>query len=462
MQTTFTEEQLKDPGTARSNEILRACVHCGFCTATCPTYQVLGDELDSPRGRIYLIKDMLENERVPDEKTVKHIDRCLSCLACMTTCPSGVHYMHLVDHARDYIEQNYKRPFSDRALRWILARILPHPMRFRVALLGAKLGRPFARLMPDARLRAMLEMAPKEIPPVSRNDDPQSFAPQGTRRMRVALMTGCAQKALNTDINDATIRLLTRLGAEVVVAEGAGCCGALTHHMGKADESHASAAANIRAWCTEIDNGGLDAIVINTSGCGTTVKDYGHMFRNDPLAEDAARVAGIARDVSEVVMELTGDAPDGTAWQPAKEWIAGTDARTAPERPAEGTVVAYHAACSLQHGQQIKTHPKTLLKKAGFTIVEPSDPHLCCGSAGTYNLMQPEISGKLKARKVRTLEAKNPDIIAAGNIGCMMQIGSGTGVPVVHSVELLDWAWGGPKPPALSRDTSEPEIPKLR
>ncbi len=463
MQTTFTDEQLKEPGTARANEILRACVHCGFCTATCPTYQVLGDELDSPRGRIYLIKDMLENERVPDAKTVKHIDRCLSCLACMTTCPSGVHYMHLVDHARDYIEQNYKRPFSDRALRWVLAQILPYPMRFRIALFGAKLGRPFARFMPDARLRAMLEMAPKEIPPVSRNDDPQTFAPTAPKRMRVALMTGCAQKALNTDINDATIRLLTRLGAEVVVAEGAGCCGALTHHMGKTTESHATAAKNIKAWAREMDDGGLDAIVINTSGCGTTIKDYGHMFRNEPLAADAARVAGIARDVSEVVMELTGTDAQGNEWQPARDWIAGTDARPLHDRPTEGMVVAYHAACSLQHGQKIKTHPKTLLKKAGFTIVEPADAHLCCGSAGTYNLMQPEISQQLKARKVRTLEAKNPDVIAAGNIGCMMQIGSGSAVPIVHSVELLDWAWGGPKPPALSNGHPQKDaIPRLR
>ena len=428
MQTTFSEEQLKDPAIKRSNEILRNCVHCGFCTATCPTYQVLGDELDSPRGRIYLIKDMLENERVPDEKTVKHIDRCLSCLACMTTCPSGVHYMHLVDHAREYIEARYKRPFTDRALRWVLARILPYPMRFRWALIGAKLGRPFRFLMPDARLRAMLDMAPRHIPPVSRNDDPQSFAPEGQPVKRVALMTGCAQKALNTDINDATIRLLTRLGCEVVVAEGAGCCGALTHHMGKAQESHAAAAANIRAWAREMDGKGLDAIVINTSGCGTTVKDYGHMFRNDPLAEDAARVSGIAMDVSEILIQL--DLPQGDD---------------------KGLTVAYHAACSLQHGQQIKTYPKDLLKKAGFTVVEPADSHLCCGSAGTYNLMQPEISAKLKQRKVRTLEAKNPDLIAAGNIGCMMQIGSGTQLPIVHTVELLDWATGGPRPRALDK-----------
>ena len=438
MQTSFTEEQLKDPATARANEILRACVHCGFCTATCPTYQVLGDELDSPRGRIYLIKDMLENERQPDAKTVKHIDRCLSCLACMSTCPSGVHYMHLVDHARAYIEARYRRPLGERALRWLLAKILPYPGRFRLALLGAKLARPVAHLMPDPRLKAMLKMAPEEIPPVSRNDAPQVFAPEGARRKRVALMTGCAQRALNTDINDASIRLLTRLGCEVVVAEGAGCCGALTHHMGRAADSHAAAARNIRAWAAEMRGQGLDAIVINTSGCGTTVKDYGHMFRNDPLAADAARVAGLAMDISELLMQL--DLPEGAG---------------------KGLTVGYHAACSLQHGQQIKTHPKTLLKRAGFKVVEPADSHLCCGSAGTYNLMQPDISAELKSRKVKTLEAKNPDLIAAGNIGCMMQIGSGTGVPVVHTVELLDWATGGPQPPALSRGGTV-AVPQLR
>ena len=427
MQTNFTQEQLQDPQMARSNEVLRACVHCGFCTATCPTYQVLGDELDSPRGRIYLMKDMLENDRPADEKTVKHIDRCLSCLACMTTCPSGVHYMHLVDHAREHIERTYRRPLSDRALRWILTRILPHPTRFRLALLGAKIGRPFARLMPDARLRAMLEMAPRRIPPVSRNDDPQVFAAQGERRMRVALMTGCAQRALNTDINDATIRLLTRLGCEVVIADGQGCCGALTHHMGKTTESHASAARNIRAWHRELTGEGLDAVVINTSGCGTTVKDYGHMFRTEALAREAADISAIAMDVSEVLMKL--DLPQGAD---------------------KGLRVAYHAACSLQHGQQITTHPKDLLKRAGFKVVEPADSHLCCGSAGTYNLMQPAISKQLKARKVETIEAKTPDLVATGNIGCMMQIGGATDVPMVHTVELLDWATGGPKPAALA------------
>ncbi len=427
MQTNFTPQQLENPGLARANDILRSCVHCGFCTATCPTYQILGDELDSPRGRIYLIKDMLENDRPADEKTVKHVDRCLSCLACMSTCPSGVHYMHLVDLAREHIEQTYKRPLSDRLMRWMLARILPYPKRFRVAILGAWIGRPFKGLLPS-KLRALLDFAPASLPPVSRNDDAQVFAAIGPRKKRIALMTGCAQKALNTDINDATIRILRRHGCEVVVAKGSGCCGALTHHMGKTSESHATAAKNIRAWMAEVEGEGLDAIVINTSGCGTTVKDYGHMFRNEPLSREAAIVSGLARDISEVLRDL--ELPAGGA---------------SPMR------VAYHAACSLQHGQQIKTAPKELLRHAGFEVVEPADPHLCCGSAGTYNLLQPEIAGQLKARKVATLAAIRPDVIAAGNIGCMIQIGSGNDVPVIHTVELLDWATGGPKPPALFR-----------
>lgn len=427
MQTNFTPEQLKDTSTAMSNKILRSCVHCGFCTATCPTYQLLGDELDSPRGRIYLIKDMLENNRVPDEKTVKHIDRCLSCLACMTTCPSGVHYMHLVDHAREYIEQKYTRSWDDRAIRWMLARILPYPTRFRFAMYGAKFAKPFSAMLPK-KLRSMVEFAPKKIPAPSPNDQPQVFKAKGKTRKRVALMTGCAQRALNTDINDATIRVLTRHGCDVVVAKGAGCCGAITHHMGKTTESHATAAKNINAWTAEMDGEGLDAIVINTSGCGTTVKDYGHMFRDNHLAENAARVSKIAKDISEVMVDLGIEAAN----------------------QAKNLKVAYHSACSLQHGQQIKTQPKTLLKQAGFTVIEPAEPHLCCGSAGTYNLMQPEISGQLKTRKIKNLEATTPQIIAAGNIGCMMQIGSGTGIPIVHTIELLDWATGGPIPPAMN------------
>ena len=428
MQTNFTDAQLDDPKIARSNAVLRNCVHCGFCTATCPTYQILGDELDSPRGRIYLIKDMLENQRIPDKKVVKHVDRCLSCLACMTTCPSGVNYMHLVDHAREYIEDNYKRPLFDRIMRAILAQILPYDRRFRFAMKSAQLVKPLAPIFPS-KIRNMVDFAPKKLPVPSLNDKPQVFLAEGARIKRVALMTGCAQKALDTDINDATIRLLRRHGCEVVVAQGAGCCGALTHHMGKAKQSHVSAAKNIKAWMTEINNGGLDAIVINTSGCGTTVKDYGHMFEGDILEEDAKTIGALAKDISEVMIEL------------------GLKNPSVPELR-----VAYHAACSLQHGQQIKTYPKTLLKDAGFTVMEPKDSHLCCGSAGTYNLMQPEISKQLKDRKVKTLDALTPDVISAGNIGCMMQIGSAIGVPVVHTAELLDWATGGPKPAKMSLD----------
>jgi glycolate oxidase iron-sulfur subunit len=344
----------------------------------------------------------------------------------MTTCPSGVHYMHLIDHARAHVEATYTRPLTDRLLRWALAKVLPYPMRFRLAVLLAKVGRPFARLIPDARVQAMLDMVPGRLPPVSRNDDPQVFAPEAPRRMRVALMTGCAQKALNTDINDATIRLLRRLGCEVVIPEGMGCCGALTHHMGREGEAHAAAGAMIRALMDAHRAKALDAVVINTSGCGTTIKDYGHMFRTSPLAAEAKVVSDLALDITELLQRL--------------EMPAGAD---------RGLRVAYHAACSLQHGQQVKTAPKDLLKRAGFTVVEPADSHLCCGSAGTYNLLQPEISRDLKVRKVATLEARRPDVIAAGNIGCMMQIGSGTKVPVVHTVELLDWATGGPKPRAL-------------
>ena len=427
MQTSFTAEQLRDPATARSNQILRSCVHCGFCTATCPTYLLLGDELDSPRGRIYLIKEMFETGRQPDARTVLHLDRCLSCLACMTTCPSGVHYMHLVDHARAYIEDNYRRPWRERALRWMLGQILPYPMRFRLAIGLAKLARPFRSLIGDPRLDAMLEMTPRVIPSPSHNDRPQVFPAEGERRLRVALMTGCAQRALNTDINDATIRLLTRHGCEVVIARGAGCCGALAHHMGRTRDSHRFAIRNIAAWVREMDGEGLDAVVINASGCGTTVKDYGHMFRHALESEAAARVSAIARDFTEVVSELGLADPEGPT----------------------GLRVAYHSACSLQHGQGIRGEPCALLAAAGFTVVEPKESHLCCGSAGTYNLLQPALARQLRERKVQHLQDTRADVIATGNIGCLMQIAPAVETPVVHTAELLDWSTGGPKPGAM-------------
>ena len=427
MQTHFSLAALADPDMAQSEGILRSCVHCGFCTATCPTFLLTGDELDSPRGRIYLIKEMLEHERPADARTAYHIDRCLSCLSCMTTCPSSVHYMHLVDHARAHIEQTFARPIGDRLLRALLAFVLARPTIFRNALRAAGLARPFGDLLPG-RLRGLLAMAPRTLPPASDVDRPQVFAAQGARKMRVALLNGCAQTMLDTRINEATVRLLTRLGADVVVAKGAGCCGALAHHLGKVEESHAFAARNIEAWTREIEAGGLDHIVINTSGCGVSVKDYGFIFRNDPrLAQQAARISAIARDVCEVVAALDFKA---TGLAPALR-------------------VAYHSACSLQHGQKITQEPIALLKAAGFDALSVPEGHICCGSAGTYNLLQPELATQLRARKAANIETLTPDVIAAGNLGCMIQIGAGTKIPVVHTVELLDWASGGAKPEAL-------------
>ena len=430
MQTNFTAAQLANPDTAASEQILRSCVHCGFCTATCPTYALLGDELDSPRGRIYLIKDMLENDRPATAEVVKHVDRCLSCLSCMTTCPSGVNYMHLVDHARHHIEATYRRPWADRALRRVLAAVLPSPALFRLALRAAALGQPFSRYLPT-RLRAMLALAPARLPAPSPVSRPQIFPATGPRLRRVAMLAGCAQQVLAPQINEATIRLLTRHGCEVVVAKGAGCCGALTHHLGQG--GHDAARANILAWQREIASGGLDAIVMNASGCGTMVKDYGFMFRNDPqLAAPAAQVSALAQDITELMASI-GLRPS---------------ALTPNQR------VAYHSACSLQHGQKITNEPKQLLKQAGFTVLDVPEGHLCCGSAGTYNLLQPEIAGQLRDRKVMNIKSTAPDLIAAGNIGCLTQIASGTQLPVVHTVELLDWATGGPKPAALGSQTS--------
>ena len=434
MQTNFTAEQLKDPDTAASNQVLRTCVHCGFCTATCPTFVLLGDELDSPRGRIYLIKDMLEAGRPATEDVVRHVDRCLSCLSCMTTCPSGVNYMHLVDHARTYIEQTYQRPWHERALRRLLGTVLPRPDLFRLALLGARLGRPAAGFLPGSgmlarRLRAMLRLAPAHVPTPGTTERPTVHRAEGERRGRVALLTGCAQQVLAPQINAATIRLLTRLGVEVVVAQGSGCCGALNHHMGQHAPAMARARANIEAWGREIAGEGLDAILINASGCGTTVKDCGFMFRAEPepWRSQAEQVSALTLDITEFLSRI-GYAPT----------------RTPPE-----LTVAYHSACSLQHGQRVTGEPKALLARAGFRVVEPAEAHLCCGSAGTYNLLQPDIADRLRGRKLDNLRATHPDLIAAGNIGCITQLAGG-GVPVVHTVELLDWMAGGPAPEGLA------------
>lgn len=425
MQTAFSPAQLQDPVLAEANGILRTCVHCGFCTATCPTYVLLGDELDSPRGRISLVKEMLEQDKPANATIAKHLDRCLSCFACMSTCPSGVDYMHLIDTGRAHLERTYRRPMGERALRWLLGTVLSNPARLRAALALAPLANLFSGLLPG-RLRGLLALAPKHAS--NTTTAPGVYSATGVRRMRVALLTGCVQSVVEDNINAATIRLLNRYGVEVVVAKQATCCGALNHHMGRLAPAHAAAAATIRAWCAEADANGLDAIVVNTSGCGTTIKDYGHAFRDDPaLAKDAARISGLAKDVSEILAALP------------LAFVSRRHLR-----------VAYHSACSLQHGQKITAAPLKLLQGAGFEVLQPAESHLCCGSAGTYNILQPEIAGKLRDRKVGNLEALRPQVICAGNVGCLVQIRSGSAVPVMHTVELLDWATGGPAPRGLA------------
>jgi glycolate oxidase iron-sulfur subunit len=427
MQTRFTAEQLVDPDIRDAERNIRACVHCGFCLATCPTYALLGDELDSPRGRIYLIKDMLEHERPATAEVALHVDRCLSCLACKTTCPSGVNYQHLIDHARAHVEKTYERPFLDRMLRRVLAWLLPYPDRFRLALTAARLARPFARFFPG-RLGAMLALAPAGPPPRGRDEFQSVFPAEGARTARVALLTGCAQKTIAPGINAATIRLLNRHGIEVVVPRDTGCCGAIVHHMGKADQARELAIGAIRAWSAAIETGGLDAIVVNTSGCGTEIKDYGHIFREDERwAEPARRVSELARDITEFLVE-----------------------RGIQAKGDRGLTVAYHSACSLQHGQKVTEAPKALLKAAGFAVKDVPEGHLCCGSAGTYNLLQPDIATRLRDRKIANIQTLAPDVIAAGNVGCITQLTTGTKIPVLHTVQLLDWATGGPVPEALA------------
>ncbi len=436
MQTDFTPAQLADPAMAASEAVIRKCVHCGFCTATCPTYLLLGDELDSPRGRIYLMKDMLENDRDPDADVVKHIDRCLSCLSCMTTCPSGVNYMHLVDHARAYIEERYRRPLHERLIRALLATVLPHPRRFRLALRLARAARFAAPLLDRTTatqpLAAMLRLAPPRIAPRATTVLPPESLKLSTPRARVALLQGCAEPVLQPHIRAATLRLLARCNVETVFAHGETCCGALVHHLGRDADSLDAARRNTDAWMREIDGKGLDAIIVTTSGCGTTIKDYGFLLRNDPVyAPRAARVSALARDISEFLADF------------------GLPATT-PHHPAgTGLAIAWQAPCSLQHGQKVTTAPQKLLGAAGFTVRAPADAHLCCGSAGTYNILQPAIAGQLGNRKAATLDKLCVDAIATGNIGCATQLASRTATPVVHIVELLDWATGGPRPPAL-------------
>jgi glycolate oxidase iron-sulfur subunit len=429
MQTSFTAKQLEDPRIAEADRILRRCVHCGFCTATCPTYLLLGDERDSPRGRIYLMKEMFENDRKAGPEVRRHIDRCLSCLSCMTTCPSGVDYMHLVDRARVRIEETAQRSRKDRLLRALLASLLPYPSRFRLALRAAWLGKPFTGLLRRlglAELAAMLELAPTGRLRSATFAGPGTAITKLERRKRVILLAGCAQQVLRPEINDATIRLLARRGVDVEVAPGAGCCGALVQHMGREDAAIAMAKINVDAWTKVIEQAGpIDAVIINTSGCGTTVKDYAHLLALEPAyAERAARIAGMTRDIT--------------------EFLGGYD--MGPPRRWSSLRIAYHSACSMQHGQRIIEEPRKLLSKAGFTVMEIPEGHICCGSAGTYNVLQPAIAAQLRARKVGNITSVRPDAVAAGNIGCIMQLAAGMDIPIAHTVELLDWAYGGPVP----------------
>jgi glycolate oxidase iron-sulfur subunit len=430
MQTSFTPAQLAVPRIAEANQILRTCVHCGFCTATCPTYVLLGDELDSPRGRIYLIKNMLEGGEPATADTVKHLDRCLSCLSCMTTCPSGVNYMHLVDEARAHVEETYRRPLFDRLLRLVLATVMPRPRLFRLSLIAAALARPFAGLFGRGRLGALLGLVPRRLVPPERFGMPGTYAACGIRKGRVALLMGCVQSVLDPGINAAAIRLLTRLGFEVVVSGEEACCGSLTHHMGLEADALARARRSIDQWTAA----GVDQVIVTASGCGTTIKDYGHMLRLDPVyAAKAASISARARDITEFL--ATCDLPQA-------------------ERSLR---VAYHSACSMQHGQQIGKEPQQLLRRAGFAVVEVPEGHLCCGSAGTYNILQPQLAARLRERKLANIVKTAPQVVATGNIGCMAQLQPGLGVPILHTIELLDWAYGGPMPSQLTAHRGDDE-----
>jgi glycolate oxidase iron-sulfur subunit len=428
METHFSTAQLEDPALKEAESILRRCVHCGFCTATCSSYVLLGDERDSPRGRIYLIKDMLENDRKATAEVRFHLDRCLSCLSCMTTCPSGVDYMHLIDFARVHVEKTAPRPAKDRLTRRLLQYVLPHPSRFRTALWLGTLAKPLAGLMRKAGLKELAAMLDKVTPPThsAAHTGPRVIAAKGKRRARVALLSGCAQSVLRPQINDAAIELLSSQGVEVVLARGEGCCGALLHHMGRDEAAREFARRNVLAWEHAMVETPLDAILVTASGCGTTVKDYGHLLGQDQAyAERARTVSALAKDVTEFLADMIDiGAPQG--------W---SDIR-----------VAYHSACSMQHGQRVNEQPRRLLRDAGFSVVEIGEGHICCGSAGTYNLLQPEIAGELRERKLGNIHATKPDCVATGNIGCITQLEGKDAPPVLHTVELLNWAYGGACP----------------
>jgi glycolate oxidase iron-sulfur subunit len=427
MQSNESSAQLADPALAEADAIIKTCDHFGFCTATCPTYSITHDENESPRGRIDLIRAMLATPEPPDAATVKHLDTCLSCLACVTTCGAKVDYMHLIDYARDHIDRHYQRPWGDRLFRSLIAAAVPHRRRFRLAVrLGQRAAR-LARLMPP-RLTQLLDLLPPQasraIPEVSSG----TYPAQGATRWRVALLAGCAQRVLAPQINSATVRLLNRLGCEVSIVEGTECCGALALHMGRAAQGRKAAKRNINAWIARREHAALDAIIVNTSGCGTIMKDYDHVFQHDAQYREHARlIASLTVDVCEFLNRIG----------------------MPPASISTHYKVAYHDACSLRNGQRITREPRRLLRTAGFHVVDVPEAHFCCGSAGTYNLLQPKTARHLGERKARHAESTGADVLALGNVGCLTQLSRYTALPIVHTVELLDWATGGPMPPIL-------------
>ena len=431
MQTNFSEEQLKNKDNKSSEKIFRKCVHCGMCNATCPTFNLLGDELDGPRGRIYLIKEMIEKKKTPTKKVVSHIDKCLSCYSCMTTCPSGVNYMHLIDHGRNYVEKNYQRPFYQRIFRNFLSATLPKPKIFKFLIFFAKIGQLFKFLLPT-NLKSMLDVAPKKIYGKTLKFQKIYKAERKKPTARVALLIGCVQRVVSPQINESTIRILTRHGVEVITMPEIECCGSLNHHLGKEKLAKETFKKNINMWYDEYLKNGLDAIISNTSGCGTTLKDYGFVFRDDnELKKKAKKISELTKDITEFLDQ-------------------NLKLSFKSDKVTKKYNIAYHSACSMQHGQKVHKQPMDLLEKTGNKIFNIPDGHICCGSAGTYNILQSDIAKKLLKQKVENINKVKPDFISTGNIGCIMQITNGTKIPILHTVEVIDWYTGGPKPKSLS------------
>ncbi|QDF96134.1 glycolate oxidase iron-sulfur subunit [Azoarcus sp. DD4] len=406
MQTQLADFIRNTPEGREADEILRKCVHCGFCTATCPTYQLLGDELDGPRGRIYLIKQLLEGQDVT-EKTRLHLDRCLTCRSCESTCPSGVHYSRLADIGRHIVEQRVPRRGLDQAARWVLRELVPRASVFGAAM---KAGRAVRGLLPTVL---------KDKVPVARASGPWP-RPRHARRMYA--LAGCAQPAMAPSINAATARVLDTLGISLQEAPTAGCCGAVRFHLNDQDGARGEARRNIDAWWPAIESGEVEGIVMTASGCGVQVKDYGHLLQHDPAyAERAARISALTRDVAEVVAGEAG------------QLRAQLNAKGGGE-----TAVAWHAPCTLQHGLKVRGVVEQLLAAAGFRLTPVRDGHLCCGSAGTYSLLQPEISHQLRDNKLAALGAGGAGIILSANIGCITHLQAGTSTPVRHWIEAID------------------------